>query len=443
MRQAGLAVRPRQHPGQLGLARVALDDAHARRHPAVVLMSRHHEVAIGERRHLGEVGHHEYLTAPRQRGEPGAHRHARGPADARVDLVEDQHGRRVRLAEHALHREHHPRDLASRRDPRQRPGFVRPTGCVEELDVLRPLVRPAIERPLPQRDVEPRALHGEGAGRRGEVVHETRGRLPPHPREPLAGLAQARLHPGDLLLGALDRRLALVQLLELGLGAPGGLEHRRECGTVLAHEPLQRSQTGLDPLELLGLVLDAVGVRPQPHAEIVDGRERRARLLRQRVELGVHPAHVLERRHGLGEPVLRSALVAERVTCGVRRLFEPLTVPKARQRLPQLLVLALLRGDGLDLLQLEAQVVRTLLSLLESRPEIGERLANRLGLGEGGSVPGACLLRRRPRVAIQEAGMRGGPQQPLMVVLAVQFHQRSQSLAQLTHGGETVVQVAA
>ena len=94
VREPGLGVGvAAHHPRELPQPGVALDDRDAARGDASVVGLVHDEVAVGERRHLGEVGDDDDLGVLGEGGEPRPDVE-RGPAaDAGVDLVEDERGR--------------------------------------------------------------------------------------------------------------------------------------------------------------------------------------------------------------------------------------------------------------------------------------------------------------------------------------------------------------
>ena len=112
----------RQHPRNLGQPLVPGDLSHIRvgdgvgpRHGRL----RHDEMVICARGNLGEVGHHDDLSAASELSEPPADLD-RGPAaDARIHLVEHEGRRAARtrsLAGRKGHfdREHDARELAAR-----------------------------------------------------------------------------------------------------------------------------------------------------------------------------------------------------------------------------------------------------------------------------------------------------------------------------------------
>ena len=84
----------------------------------------HHDLRVGERRHLREVGDAQHLVP---RAECRSRRPTATPASPPmpgVDLVE--HQRRRRLREHHARRQHRTGELAAGRGPGQRAGRARP-----------------------------------------------------------------------------------------------------------------------------------------------------------------------------------------------------------------------------------------------------------------------------------------------------------------------------
>src|SRR5207302_8242794 len=77
-------------------------------------------VARREGRDLRQVGHAQDLVTARDLREPPAHRLGGAPADARIDLVEDQRPRAVVAAAERFQRQADPRQLAAGGDPGER-----------------------------------------------------------------------------------------------------------------------------------------------------------------------------------------------------------------------------------------------------------------------------------------------------------------------------------
>ena len=87
----------------------------------------HHQVPVGERRDLRQVGHDEHLRGLGQPGQPPADLDRRPATDPGVHLVEHEGRDRVDAGQDHLDRQHHPGQLAAGGAARQRPG--RRAGC--------------------------------------------------------------------------------------------------------------------------------------------------------------------------------------------------------------------------------------------------------------------------------------------------------------------------
>ncbi len=86
----------------------------------------HHDVPVGERRDLGQVGDHHHLGGAGQHRQPAADLDRGLAADPGVDLVEDERRHRVGAGQHHLERQHHPGQLAARGALGERPRRRRP-----------------------------------------------------------------------------------------------------------------------------------------------------------------------------------------------------------------------------------------------------------------------------------------------------------------------------
>ena len=108
----------------------------------------HHDLRVGERRHLREVRDAQHLVARPERREQTPDRDPGLTADPGVDLVE--HQRRRRLREHHARRQHRTGELAAGRGPGQRPGRLARVGRQQEGHPVvrrRRWARPARPRP--------------------------------------------------------------------------------------------------------------------------------------------------------------------------------------------------------------------------------------------------------------------------------------------------------
>jgi len=129
-----------QHAGQLTPSRLSTRHLDVARGHATRRSLRHHQMVIGVRGDLRQVGDHERLTLPCRRHDvlerfPDAR--SRFAPDALIHLVEHEGRHGVVGRQHDLQREHQARQLAARGDPRERPGIETQVQLNLEHDVLR------------------------------------------------------------------------------------------------------------------------------------------------------------------------------------------------------------------------------------------------------------------------------------------------------------------
>ena len=105
-----------------------------RRHGRARHRLRHHDLGVGKRGDLGEVGHAHHLMAPPEPGERLGDGGRRGAADAGVDLVEHQCLRR--FGQHQSQGQHRACQLATAGHPRQREHRQARVGGDEEGDIV-------------------------------------------------------------------------------------------------------------------------------------------------------------------------------------------------------------------------------------------------------------------------------------------------------------------
>ena len=127
-----------EHPGELLHPAGVVEDVEARGGDGPVAGLAYDDVAVGERRHLGQVGHDEDLGRPGQRGEPAADLDRRLAADPGVDLVEDERGHRPGVGQRDLDGQHHPGQLAARGTLGQRTRLGAGVGGQHQLDLVDP-----------------------------------------------------------------------------------------------------------------------------------------------------------------------------------------------------------------------------------------------------------------------------------------------------------------
>ncbi len=96
----------------------------------------HLEMLVAEDRQLRQVGDDEDLVGAPQLPQLFAHRAAHAPADALVDLVEDEGGHLVGTRQHVFERQHQAGGLAAGGDPCQRFQPLARVGRHQELDLV-------------------------------------------------------------------------------------------------------------------------------------------------------------------------------------------------------------------------------------------------------------------------------------------------------------------
>ena len=111
-----------QHPRDLADPVLPVDHLHVAGGDAAPRLLRHHQVPVGPRGDLRQVGDHQHLVPLGHLRQRVAHLGADLAADPLVHLVEHQRRDRVVPREHHLEREHQARQLAARRHLGERLG---------------------------------------------------------------------------------------------------------------------------------------------------------------------------------------------------------------------------------------------------------------------------------------------------------------------------------
>ena len=94
---------------------------------------------VGPRGDLRRVGHGHHLHLAGESRQPGTNGVSHRAADAGVDLVEHQSGRRAAIGQHHLERQQKPRQLAAGSDLHQRSRPRAGIGAHPELDAIEPI----------------------------------------------------------------------------------------------------------------------------------------------------------------------------------------------------------------------------------------------------------------------------------------------------------------
>ena len=389
--------RPAQHTGDLLDPRLFVEPRHGGPRPAGVDALLDLEVRVGGGGNLRQVRDAQYLKCGPERAQFRADDISHPPADAGIDLVEDQprglgasgppggigeaspRGRRQRLDG-----QHNPRELAARNDPRQRPQILPRVRRHEELDPIDPVGRPrlCLERVGGEADLEARALHRELGQQGFELPGEISRDVPARPGEslrrsqiPVAGARMLPLELDDALVVMLE----LGQLLAQRLALRDDVAKRR---AILPLEPLQERQSVVDLLEPGRRGLDAVGIPPQKEREVLELRFDAVARLEIRLEFRIQRGELCHPAPDAAEVRQRGAvaLIQRRVALGA----QPLDALGAREHLPgrrQLDVFARLprlEGRSIELAELKGRELLTRGAIRRGAPDVSERVDSRL-----------------------------------------------------------------
>ena len=325
-----------------------------------VLLDR--EVAGGERGDLRQVRDAEDLAALGQGAQLRADRARRVPADAGIDLVEDERGLGAVVGD-AHEREHDARELAAGGDLAQRAGRHAGVGGDEELDGVGAggpglaLLQGDLEAARPPWPAPPGARARRAASRGAAFARVARS-------APAAVACSARAASSSAVPrssatsapASSSRRDAAA----LGVGEDVG-----DRAAVLALQALEHGQALLGGLQRARLAVEPLGVAQQLAGQVVGLVGQRAPALGQRVEPGVDARHAVEPRRrrrpaAPSTPVPSSGATACAAPSAAARSASRW---RRRSRAPtQLGLLLLRRVGGLDLLQLEREQVELALA---------------------------------------------------------------------------------
>ena len=289
------------------------------------------EVPRGERRDLRQVGDADDLARGGEVAQLLAHRAGRLPADAGVDLVEDE--RRPPPAPAAatpmsasMTRESSPPEAVSRSGPAGTPGF----GAIRNSTASAP--------------VGPGCALGERRSRRrrppspARRAARARPRRASAPRPSAPCAARSRRRRGLRRARCKARRRGLDRELGAGeLGAPraaalGVGEHAGDRAAVLALQALEHGQALLDAVQPARLGIQALGVAAQLAGEVVGLDGQRAPALAERVERRVDVARPEQPAAGGREQARDARLVGPRgLGRAERRAAQRLDVAQARR----------------------------------------------------------------------------------------------------------------
>ncbi len=433
---------PGEHPGELGDARVARDDRRRRHGPFAgtcpVRRLRdhgllHHDLGVGERRHLREMRHTQHLVPCTECREQASDGDAGLASDPRVDFVE--HERRRRVREHHARRQHRARELAAGRGPGDGAQALARVGRQQEGDAIRPVLGGLARLDL---HLHCRVRHGQLPEVLLHRPGERRGRR-------VAGRRQCgrRVERGAFQIAALRLELARTRVVGLDLGEalarPGGV--RGDFGegvAVLPTEVAQELPAPTDVFESLRVVGDLLRREPELVLDVGDLRLCSAHA---RAQLGEGPPTVELRdrntqrveRGAFEHGVRASQRLAVRGRVGEEELFG------FEGNLLARVVDRRLR----DLFHLEAQQVDLPGASVRVATQRGEGVIDAAGRRARGAVLRERVRCGCARVAVEGPPLGGGVEQRLVRVLTVEIDETRAELGELARGREATVDVRA
>ena len=231
------------------------------------------------------MGDAQHLERRAERPQLAANHVGDPPADAGVDLVENQAGRGgarrpvggvaepvPRGRGQRLDREHHAGQLAARHDACERPEILAETRRDEELRRINPPAGPRGFGQLTfvEANVEPGSFHRELGDHGLQLVSEAPGDGAALLRQRPGGRQERRAGRGDL---PLELDAPFVAAREVGALTLERVAARDDVGqgrAVLALEPLEQREALLDLLQPRRRGFDVVGVLPQKPGQVLE-----------------------------------------------------------------------------------------------------------------------------------------------------------------------------
>jgi len=400
----------------------------------------HPVVRVAKPGELRQVRDDQHLVPVREPPQLLADHRADAPADALVDLVEDQGGHLVGVSQHALERQHDPRRLTTGGDFRDRAQRLAHVGRHVKLhlvDSIRAERQPPVFDEAAFGIVLPRDLHLEPGALHFELVQladdglgQFLGGGPPLGAQ-LGGQGPDLVQQPVFLGAQLGQPLLAVRdRLELGAGFVGVRQRRLDAAAVLALEPRDDLDPLLDLVQPVRIVFDVLAV-------LADGARQLVGLGAQAFgQLGVFGDRRVELRQPrqidrrLGQQIHAGCLahVAQQRVLGLgRELGDLLGVDQPVALLLELDFLVGAQGRAVDLLHLVLQHIYA---------------AGQGGLvGEQALDLGPDLLQRpdhfleagprvfQPGIAIEQVDVLGRAQQREVLALAVNVDQHPANLA--------------
>src|SRR5882724_3912162 len=428
----------RHHAGDLLDARLSGQVLGADAGPAGADALRHLDVVGGAGGDRRQVRHAEDLASLRGRDELLGDDRRHSAADARVHLVEDHRGHAVGARQNGLERQHRARELAARRDADERAHVLARVGRQTELDPVEPARPDLFQRRRLDGDLEAGSLHaelpqlarslrGEGLGGEPATVRERDRRL----RELRVQLAEHTLLLGqDLLVTAqalqLDRRLLPER------------EHRRLRVAVLPFEAREDVEALVHRFEPAGRHEDARPQRADRRERVLDERPGAVYRVGRSGERRIDPGELAQEARGAMQTAHRRVLVVVEKPSGLGEAGrQPLGVLEPSALAPQLLLLTRPETCPVELGELEAEEILTLSPLALGGPRALELGPRHAVLREQLAHAVAQLV--GVRETVQQVELAGRLEQPLVLVLAVDFDQLVTEALQQADGHGRVV----
>ena len=269
------------------------------------------------------MGHAEDLFLHGQASQPLPHGLGRPSPDAGIHLVEDDGRRKARFRLAAAYQqhiqgEHHSRQLASRRDPRERARLLAGVGGEQQLDQIEPVRaqgdhlavphgRARLLPPCSEQHPQARLLEGQPGQLRLELPGEPLGRL-------VTGRTQARsqinVHRRRLLERpprSLDRLLIRIEPSDLFLDTQAMPGKGVRPAAVLPAECLKERQARFDGIQPQGVCLET-SPDPRSGSCILDRIERLGEPLGEARAGWVEPCQFIERPASAADPLHRRSL---------------------------------------------------------------------------------------------------------------------------------------
>ena len=289
-----------EHLGELDDPALAIEVLDLGHRATVTLALDDPVLGVGVGRDLGQMGHAQDLVAPRE-GPQAAPDRVRAPtADPRVDLVEDEDRRVVGLGQDALDRQRHARQLATRRDPGQRPGrLARVRGetiddLVDAARIERDRVAVELDRRLVPSGHPPAEPDLEDAGREAKVAQDVTDRGGQRGAGRGPGGRKGRRRGSDLVeqrrilaLAPGTLRVETAQPLELGRRSLAMGDDGRLAVAIAAFEGVDRAEPLLERGQGDRIVLDRIGQAADLERDVVELRLEPGQPLGQRLETRV------------------------------------------------------------------------------------------------------------------------------------------------------------